>query len=108
MKPWDIYTFDFPEAGPHPAVILSTDTRLKTKARANVLLCSSQRTNRAAEPHEVLLDPADGLDWPTLCKCDLLYDVPLKSLKARRGSVSLRRRREISIRVIRSLGLAGF
>ena len=46
MKPWDIYTFVFPEAGPHPAVILGTESRLTLKPKVNVLLCSSQRATR--------------------------------------------------------------
>ncbi len=28
MKPWDIYTFDFPDAGPDPAVIVSHPDRV--------------------------------------------------------------------------------
>ena len=31
MKPWDIYTWEFPEAEDHPAVILGTETRLASK-----------------------------------------------------------------------------
>lgn len=107
MKPWDIYTWDFPEAGPHPAVVLGTDERVKNKPKVNVLLCSSQRATRAAELHEVILDSSDGLDWATLCKCDLLYAVPQAQLKQKRGAVAPQRRREIAARVIRALGFAG-
>jgi mRNA-degrading endonuclease toxin of MazEF toxin-antitoxin module len=107
MRPWDIYTWNFPEAGPHPAVILGTDERVKNKPKVNVLLCSSQRAKRTAELHEVILDSADGMEWATICKCDLLYAVPQDQLKQKRGSVGTRRRREIAARVIRALGLAG-
>ena len=107
MNPWDIYTWDFPEAGPHPAVLLGTNERLKNKKTANVLLCSSFRATRDPELHEIILDLADGLDWPTLCKCDLLYAVPLAQLTNKRGTVTQPRRREIAARLIRSLGLAG-
>ena len=24
---------------------------------------------------EIILDTADGLDWPTLCRCDLIFSV---------------------------------
>ncbi|HMO64260.1 MAG TPA: type II toxin-antitoxin system PemK/MazF family toxin [Verrucomicrobiota bacterium] len=107
MRPWEIWTWDFPEAGPHPAVVLATPDRLRLKARVNVLLCSSQRAGRAAEVHEVILDAADGLDWETICKCDLLYAADKARLVGRRGEVSSARRRAIAERVIRALGLAG-
>jgi mRNA-degrading endonuclease toxin of MazEF toxin-antitoxin module len=107
MKPWDIYTWDFPGAGSHPAVVLGTETRLKLKPRVNVLLCSSQRAKRKAEIHEVILDTADGLDWETLCKCDLIYAADKRQLTQRRGSISAPRRREIAARAIRALGFAG-
>ena len=35
-----------------------------------------------------MLDQADGLDWPTLCKCDLIYGVEMKEIKGHRGQVS--------------------
>jgi hypothetical protein len=73
----------------------------------NVLLCSSQRANRGPKSTEVLLDRADGLDWATLCKCDLVYSVPADQITGKRGMVGVERRREIAIRVIRGLGLAG-
>ena len=107
MKPWDIFTWDFPEAGPHPAVILGTVERVGLKSRVNVLLCSSQRAARRAEVYEVMLNGADGLNWETLCKCDVIYAVPKAQLIRRRGSVTVTRRRQIAERVIKSLGFAG-
>ena len=108
MKPWDIYTWDFPDKiGSHPAVIIGTEARTRLKSKVNVLLCSSQRTTRAPEIFEVILDKSDGLDWETLCKCDLIYAVDKQQLTQRRGSVGTARRRAIGERLIRSLGLAG-
>ena len=46
MKAFDIYTFDFPGAGIHPAVILGEENRLAHKPKINVLLCSTQRATR--------------------------------------------------------------
>jgi hypothetical protein len=43
----------------------------------------------------VILDANDGLDWPTLCKCDLLYTIQKANLANRRGAVSAERRRQI-------------
>jgi hypothetical protein len=107
MQPWDIFTWDFPGVGPHPAVVLGNSERVKNKPTVNVLLCSSHRANRQAGPYEALLDQSDGLDWETLCKCDLLYAAPAEELTQKRGAVSIQRRREIAMRVIRGLGLAG-
>jgi len=107
MKPWDIYTWEFPDVEAHPAVILGTETRLANKPKVNVLFCSSKRASRKAEPTEVMLDAADGLDWDTLCKCDLVFAVPKEQLTRKRGSVTSPRRRQIAENLIRCLGLAG-
>ena len=56
MKPWEIYTWKFPDAGEHPAVILGTVERVQQKPMINVLLCSSQRANRGPKETEVILD----------------------------------------------------
>ncbi|MCI0539963.1 MAG: type II toxin-antitoxin system PemK/MazF family toxin [Verrucomicrobiales bacterium] len=99
MKPWDIYTWDFPGIGPHPAVIISHQDRVDLKPEVCVLLCSSQRANRPAKAHEVLLNGADGLDWETLVKCDIIYAAPKAHCKSKRGTVTLLRRRQIAERV---------
>lgn len=103
MKQWDIFTWEFPE-GSHPAVIVSHPRRIADREVVNVLLCSSQRTRRAAEINEVILDEADGLDWPTLCKCDLLYNLHKEELTSHRGSVTPIRRRQIVERIISAFG----
>ena len=107
MKPWDIYSWEFPGVEAHPAVVLGTETRLANKPKVNVLFCSSKRATRTAEPLEVILDTADSLDWETLCKCDLIFAAPKEQLSRKRGSVTHERRRQIAERVIRALGLAG-
>jgi mRNA-degrading endonuclease toxin of MazEF toxin-antitoxin module len=107
MKPWEVWTWKFPDAGEHPAVLLGTEERVRLKPRVSVILCSSQRATRKPELHEVVLDQADGLDWATLCKCDVVYAAPKSELVKRRGRVTTERRRAIAERVIRGLGLAG-
>ncbi len=94
MNAWDIFTCDL-GWGAHPVVIVSHPARAARKEFVEVLDCTSQRANRAPLDHEVLLDEADGLDWPTLCKCDCLYAVPRDELTNRRGSVIADRRRQI-------------
>ena len=107
MKPWEIYTWEFPDAESHPAVILGTESRIACKPKVNVLFCSSHRALRSAEALEIILDESDGLDWKTLCKCDLVFAVPKEQLTHKRGIVTIERRRLIAERVIRGLGLAG-
>ena len=107
MKPWEVWTWKFSDAGEHPAVVLGTDERVKLKPRVCVILCATERAARKPEVHEVILDEADGLDWETICKCDVVYAAPKTELVKRRGSVTTERRRAIAERVIRGLGLAG-
>jgi hypothetical protein len=93
MKPWEIYNWQpagWNEA--HPAVIVSHPDRVGRKDPVEVIMCSSQRSTRAPKSHELILDTADGLDWPTLCKCDVIYAVNPVDLKTRRGRVSEERR----------------
>jgi hypothetical protein len=68
-------------------VIVSHPARAVGKDFVEVADCASQRANRPPLAHEVLLDEADGLDWPTLCKCDCVFAVPREELKERRGEV---------------------
>jgi hypothetical protein len=107
IKPWEIWTLEVSGRRRTCAVILATEDRARLKPFVSVILCSTQRALRKPEIHEVILDQADGLDWPTLCRCDLVYAAERKDLKHRRGSVTPERRRAIAERVIRSLGLAG-
>ena len=104
MNAWDIYTYDLPEAGPHPAVIISSNERTSRKAWVSVLLGSSQRAGRPPDANEVLLNGADGLDWETLIKCDLIHAVGKTNLRGKRGTVSPVRRRQIVQRMIECNG----
>ncbi|MBM3840835.1 MAG: type II toxin-antitoxin system PemK/MazF family toxin [Verrucomicrobia bacterium] len=99
MKQWEIWTCDFAEAGPHPAVIVSHPDRVGRAPLVNVLIGSSQRASRPPRENEILLNGADGLDWETLVKCDLMYLVEKERLYRRRGSVELTRRRALVQRI---------
>ncbi|MBI2927006.1 MAG: type II toxin-antitoxin system PemK/MazF family toxin [Verrucomicrobia bacterium] len=104
MNAWDIYTYDFPEAGPHPAVIVSSPERTSRKPWVSVLLGSSQQASRPPNAAEVLLNGADGLDWETLLKCDLIHAVKKSDLRSKRGTVNPARRRQIVQRMIECNG----
>lgn|SRR5487761_2624138 len=105
MKAWEVYSYQHPDwPEPHPAVIVSHPERVAMKPEVTVLLCSSKAATRAAKAHEVILDSSDGLDGPTLCKCDLLYTIPKAVLSAQRGTVTTERRRQIIATINRAMG----
>lgn len=104
MKAWDIYTYDFSGAGPHPAVIVSHPDRVARAEWVNVLICTSQRANRPPREIEVLLNGSDGLDWETLCRCDALWLVEKAKLVKKRGCVTVFRRRQIVDKLNAAMG----
>jgi len=107
VKAWDIWTGDV--FGPHPVVLISCQARIDAKPEVMVLKCTTMQpaTARAAKENEGLLDEADGMDWKTLCRCDLMFALPKAALTNRRGSVTLERRREIARKIIQGLAIAG-
>jgi len=106
MTAWDIFTGDL-GFGPHLLVVISHQARAERRDFVEVLQCSSQRANRPAHSYEVILDAADGLDWPTFCNCDLIWAIPRSDLQERRGSVGPERRRAIVATIIRTHGWVG-
>src|SRR5262249_9546772 len=103
VNAWEIWTFD-PGFGDHPAVIISAQNRTERKPLLEIVLCSSHRATRAPNAGEVVLDSSDGLDWETLCKCDLIFSVERELLHTPRGLVTTARRREIVRAIIASHG----
>jgi len=101
MQMFDIYSWQppgWPE--PHPAVIISNPDRIKDKPVVEVIMCSPHKAGRSALPGEITLNGADGLDWPTLCKCDLIYAVQKTELNQKRGEVAIPRRAQLIRTVI--------
>ena len=107
MKPFEIYNWHPPEWDkPHPAVIVSSAARAGGKDMVEVVMCTSQRASRPPAADEIVLNGADGLDWPTLCKCGLIYAVPREDLKSRRGMVSPARQRQLVRTIMAAHGWA--
>lgn len=107
MKTFDIFSWQPPGWDkPHPAVVVSHPDRADRKSPVEVIMGSSVRAGRKAESHEFILDTADGLDWPTLIKCDVIYAVPRELLKDRRGEVSADRRGPLLRTVLAAHGWA--
>ena len=96
---FDVWRFDFPGKGEHPVVLISHPDRCARGALVNVLFCTSQRQSRRPHPYEALLNSADGMDWETFCDCSILYTVPADKLFGRRGRISLKRRRQLRVKV---------
>ena len=105
MKAWEIVSWQPPGwSESHPAVIISHPNRVTNKPEVNVLMCSSKPATRLAKADEVILDQSDGLNWPTLCRCDLLFLANKTDLKHHRGVVTEERRRQITATIKRAKG----
>ena len=107
MNSWDIFDYDWPW-GKHPAVIISNRVRVQLKQQVVVLSCRTLRPGqrRETEAHEAMLNSEDGLNWETLCRCDLLWTVDKSALRNRRGTVCVERRRDIARKVVQGLAFA--
>ena len=99
MRQWDIYLFPFTEELPHPVVILSNDERAAARKHVNGLVCVTLRGHPLGL-HEVLLDRADGLDWDTAVRCDLVHLLARDRFGELRGRVSPERQVQISRKLI--------
>jgi hypothetical protein len=62
---------------------------------------------RQPRENETVLDAEDGMNWKTLCRCDLLFTVDKASLSQKRGQVTPERRRDIAQKIIQGLAVAG-
>lgn len=107
MRQWEIYLFPFREEKPHLAVIISNEERCVNDdlEYVNALICTSARPNRDAKKNEVILNAADGLDWKTAVRCDVIYLLPKVEFRERRGKVSQQRRVAIARKIAETLRL---
>ena len=105
MKQWEIHLFPFEKEKPHPAVIISNDERCLNGDLdyVNALICTSGKVNREAKKNEVILNGADGLDWKTAVRCDVIYLLPKAEFKELRGKVTPPRRVAIARKIVETL-----
>jgi mRNA-degrading endonuclease toxin of MazEF toxin-antitoxin module len=92
MKQWDIFLFPFDEEKSHPVVILSPDERIEDRKFINGLLVTTLRGDATLIPTEVLLNGADGLDWESACRCDLIHRLEKHRFREKCGTVSYHER----------------
>ena len=107
MRQWEIYLFPFREEKPHPAVIISNEERCINDdlEYVNALICTSARLNREAKKNEIILNAADGLDWKTAVRYDVIYLLPKAEFRERRGKVNSQRRIAIARKIAETLRL---
>jgi mRNA-degrading endonuclease toxin of MazEF toxin-antitoxin module len=107
MKPLEIYSWQPPGwPQPHPCVVVSHPDRATRKDPVEVVVCSTQRATRQPKEHEFILDQADGLNWASLVKCDLIYAVPRSELSNPMGQVTEQRRGPLLRKVLAAHGWA--
>jgi hypothetical protein len=112
LKQWDTADWMLPpgsagsKAANHPCLILSPDAVCSNPAieEVNVLAGSTHRVLRPPRENEFLLDAADGMDWETMIKLQLIWAAPKKELRPRKA-VTTERRRALGAKLIRFLGL---
>jgi mRNA-degrading endonuclease toxin of MazEF toxin-antitoxin module len=99
--------FPFSKERRHPAVIISNDETSQNPdvEEVNALLCTSQRVNRGPKITEEILDEADGLDWPTLVRCDKIHLLPKARLADQKGNVTEERRHLVARKIVEVLRL---
>ncbi len=107
MRQWEIFLIPFESEKPHPAVIISNDERCLNAdlGYVNALICTSAKLNREPKRNEIILDGADGLDWKTAVRCDVIYLLPKADFQERRGIVDPLRRVAIGRKIAETLRL---
>jgi mRNA-degrading endonuclease toxin of MazEF toxin-antitoxin module len=107
VRQWEIYLFPFEKEKPHPAVIISNDERCLNGDLdyVNALICTSAKVSREAKKNEVILNGADGLDWKTAVRCDVIYLLPKVEFKEHRGKVTPARRLAVARKIAETLRL---
>jgi len=103
---FEVWRFNFPNKGEHPAVLISHPDRCARGELVNILYCTSQQQNRPPKLFEVVLNGADGMDWETFCDCSILYSVANADLFGKRGQVTAERRNAIRDKIRDLLRLA--
>lgn len=107
MRQFDIYYWQPPRwIEAHPCVIMSHPDRVARRDLVELVACSTQHAQRNPEDSELLLDETDGLDWATICHCDLIYAAPRAALKIKKGRVTEARQAPMIRTIIAAHGWA--
>jgi hypothetical protein len=98
VRQWEIYLFPFGREKPHPTVIISNEERCSNDDLdyVNALICTTARLHREPKRNEIILNGADGLDWKTAVRCDVIYLLAKAEFRELRGRVTVPRRAAIA------------
>lgn len=99
IEQWDIVRFRISPSDRdlHPGVVISAPEWCgdERRPRLNVLACSKRPPADGAKAHQVLLNGADGLEFPSVCGCEFFHIIARENVTAKIGRVSPTRRRAI-------------
>jgi len=100
---WDIVRFRISPSDRdlHPGVVISAsewcaDDR---RARLNVMACSKRVPAESIKGHQVVLNGADGLEFPSVCGCEFFHIIARANVHEVIGRVSTGRRRTIGRKI---------
>ena len=109
LRRWDIVFLrtDKKDCDGHPAVVLSSDDVMADgkQQRFNVLTGTKKQPAAHARHRQVILDAADGLEFPTFVDCSLVYVARKSSMLRSGGLVTVHRRQPIQRGIRGYLGL---
>ncbi len=108
LKQWEIYNFPYPsEKLFHPCVVISNQTLVDNEDYEfiNCLLCVSVRADFELKHFHVRLNGADGLDGPTVVKCNEIFHFEKTTAGDFRGAVTSVRKDHIKAKIIEIFGL---
>jgi hypothetical protein len=106
---WDIVFLktDENDATGHPAVILSNPDILQDPRHLRINVVTGTKKPPAAQtrPHQVILNDADGLEFPTLFDCGFVQVARKSSIIRSAGRVAYARRGQMAAKLRAALGL---
>ena len=90
MEPGEIYTADFPEAGPHPVIVISREN-LNRGYYALVVACTSSRFDtRRALPNCVPFEAGQfGFRTNCVAQCENILSIDKKQLDVQAGPIGV-------------------
>jgi hypothetical protein len=103
VRQWDIVRFRIrpQDRDLHPGIVLSGEEWCGSAhtTNLNALPCSKRVPGDAIKPHQVMLNGADGLEFPSTADCRFFHIIKKEGVSEVIGRVSLERRRAIGRKI---------
>ena len=110
VRQWDIIRFRIRpnDRDQHPGIVISGEEWCASgqTTNINVLACSKRVPAEALKPHQVALNGADGLDFPSAADPRFFHIINKSQVTEAIGRVSPERRRAVSRKINEVLRLA--